>query len=215
MKVTVLKSSTGFNVTPDQYIQGYNYDMVQKHLNDNNKIKIYWAQRGRKSTCLVAYWHKYIKNDKEVVLIGVNTIKKFYEDHTIQDYLQSFKDFATSECKDESSLKLALSAYITKEDPIVLLDLALMNAYEDDVLCLVKICNKTSCCLVAMSSGSGSHFSRTDKEEKLANALLRFVSIEFIPFTKAEAVLFVRLKGVQLPLSCEEHEEKTLIRNSV
>ena len=164
----------------------------------------------------MAYWHKYVKGGKKVILIGVNTIKMFFENHTIQRYLQSLKNFATSEYnKDESSLKLALSTYITKEDPIVLLDLTLMNAYEDDVLSLLMSCNKASYCLVAMSSGSGSHFSCTYKEEKLANALLRYVSIEFIPFMKTEAVLFVRLKGVQVPISCGEHEENALITHSV
>ena len=75
-------------------------------------------------------------------------------------------------------------------------------------------CNNASYCLVAMFSGSGSHFSSTDKEEKLANALLRYVSIEFIPFIKAEAVLFVRLKGVQEPISWGEHEVNALVKHS-
>ena len=226
-KFAVLNSSAGFDrgyaqtainmYIPDRYIQGYNYQMVEEELNNNKEKLMFTGPKGvGKSACLVALWHKYIKDNKKVILIGINTIKMFFQNHKIQCYLQSLNGFATSEyTKDKSSLKLALSEYIAKENPIVLLDLTLTNAYEDedDVLDLVMSCNTASHCLVAMSSGSGSHFSSTDKVESLDNALLCFTPIEFIPFTKAEAVLFVRLKGV--PISCEVQEENALITNSI
>ena len=51
--------------------------------------------------------------------------------------------------------------------------------------------------------------------DKKKSLLMHFVLclFEFKPFTKAKAVLFVRLKGV--PVSCEEHEENVLITSSV
>ena len=130
-KLTVLSSFAGFDTAyaeaainmfvPGKYIQGYNYMMVEKHLNSDKKKIIFTGPKGvGKSVCLVAYWHKFIKGGKKVILIGVNTIKMFFENHKIQHYLQSLKDFTTSDFKDESALKLALSAYIIKEDPIVL-----------------------------------------------------------------------------------------------
>ena len=162
-KFAVLNSSAGSDrgyaqtainmYIPDRYIQGYNYQMVEEQLNNNKEKLMFTGPKGvGKSACLVALWHKYIKDNKKVILIGINTIKMFFQNHKIQCYLQSLKGFATSEyTKDKSSLKFALSEYIAKENPIVLLDLTLTNAYEDDVLDLVMSCNTASHCLVAMS----------------------------------------------------------------
>ena len=91
-----------------------------------------------------------------------------------------------------------------------------MNAYENIVLGLLLSCHNALCCVVAVSNGSGSHFSSTDKDKKLANALLDYVSIEFRPFMKAETVLLVKLvrvqEGVQEPISGEEHEVNDMVK---
>lgn len=147
-------------VMPKRYIEGRNYQKVDESLKRHKKLKFTGPKWVSKSSCLLAYWYKYMEAKQKVILLGVNTIKLFAQYQTIQHYLETLhKDFSvTRKTKYESSLNRTINNYIESEDPIVLIDLTLTASYEDDVLSLVRCGISASTCLIAMSSGSRSHF---------------------------------------------------------
>ena len=156
----VLIFSTHFNtayaelvadtVVPEKYIRGRNYQKVEECLLNKTKVMFTGPKGVGKTACLLAYWQQYINARQKVILLGVNTIKKFSTNFHIRSYLESLHaDFLIPEnVKDEVCLQYTVSKYIILQEPIVLLDLTLMSSHEDAALSLLQSCK----------SASNSHF---------------------------------------------------------
>ena len=89
----------------------------------------------------------------------------------------------------------SLWLYTQQNNPIVLLDLCLTSmADKDDVVNLIRLCKSVSTCFIAISSGSGTQFGDTRTKEILDKVLFEYENITFLPFTKKEALLFVKME---------------------
>lgn len=89
----------------------------------------------------------------------------------------------------------ALWQYVEKTKPIVLLDLCFTStADEDHVINLIRLCTSATICIIAISSGSGNQFADTRVKEILDKVLLKYETVNFLPFMKEEAILFVEAK---------------------
>jgi len=154
---------------PPKYICGRNFYHVEEILGMKTQV-IFTGPKGiGKTICLLAFWVQYTVEKKKNIFLGVNTIKMF-NGYAVNHYLQSLG--ISYDNDNKVSFQNALAKYIEEESPIVLLDLSFMSAAENDVLFLVRLCLSATHCLIAMSSGSGAHFTDSRDKEKVDTCYL-------------------------------------------
>lgn len=77
-------------VIPDKYICGRNFQAVKEHLKQHTRVLITGPKGIGKSVCLVANWQVFTKENKDVILLGIDTIRQF-KLYPVRKYLLSLQ----------------------------------------------------------------------------------------------------------------------------
>ena len=166
---------------------GKNYQAVKESLPSNPKLVFNGPKGVGKTICLLALWQEYIQSSTNAIFLGVHTIKDYLSCYHTNNYLKSLTIDLSNVSEAGDSLNLQIMKYISSNDVV---DLSLASAEEEIALKLLKLCVSARVCLVALSSGSGEHFT-SNIREKFVKHLECYKGIEFKPFTQDEAIVFV------------------------
>ena len=118
-----------------------------------------------KTICLLALWQEYIQSSTNAIFLGVHTIKDYLSCYHTNNYLKSLTIDLSNVSEAGDSLDLQIMKYISSNDVVVFLDLSLPSAEEEIALKLLELCVSARVCLVALSSGSGEHFTSNIREK--------------------------------------------------
>jgi len=179
---------------PEEYTVNRNYEAIQKiwqevPQKEKHRIMFIGPKGSGKSLTLITLWYEFSRTCK-VIFLGVDIAENYFNSPSVAKYLQEALGIHEVQSKEQLLYAIEEGLKQSKFD-IVFLDLSLQQSSEQFAIQLVRLCcNFAPNCVIAMSSGSGKQFSSNNKT-RLKTYTTRFTPVDFKPFTKEEAVVFL------------------------